>query len=173
MLFRVIIRMLCTVLLSCFFMQGEAQIKEVQIGVDGLTCSQCTRSVEMSIRKLDFVKDVKMNLQHTEGTIIFKPNRRVNVDQIAKAITNAGFSVRYLQASIPFNNTTIADGHCFANDGTHYEFIQTKPQTLNGMVMVKFIGSKFVPKKDLKKWQPYMKNSCGAGEGDKVYYITI
>lgn len=173
MLFKVIIRSICIVLLSCFCVQAWAQIKEVQIGVDGLTCSQCTRSVEMSIRKLDFVKDVRMNLQHTEGTITFKPNSKVNVDQIAKAIVNAGFSVRYLQASIPFNNVSISNGHCFANDGTNYVFIQTKPQTLNGMVMVKFVGDKFVPKKDLKKWQPYMKNSCGAGDGDKVYYITI
>jgi copper chaperone CopZ len=161
------------VLLCSFFIQAQAQINEVQIGVDGLTCSQCTRSVEMQIRKLDFVKDVKMNLEHTEGVITFKPNHRVDVDQIAKAVVNAGFSVRYLQAAILFSNVNVSDGHCFADAGYNYEFIQTKPQTLNGTVMVKFIGDKFVPKKDLKKWQPYLKNSCGAGADNKVHYITI
>jgi copper chaperone CopZ len=149
-----------------------AQISEVQIGVDGLTCSQCTRSVEMSIRKLGFVKDVKMNLEHTEGTITFKQDKKVDVEQIAKAVFNAGFSVRYLRASILFNHADVSDGHCIANSGYNYEFIQTKPQTLDGAVMVKFVGDKFVPKKDLKKWQPYLKNSCGGGD-NKVYYITI
>ena len=151
-------------------MFSYAQVSEVQIGVDGLTCSQCTRSVEMSIRKLDFVKDVKMNLEHTEGTITFKGNRSVDYNKIAQAVINAGFSVRYMQASISFNHVDVSAGHCFANSGYNYEFVQTKTQTLDGTVMVKLIGSKFVPKKELKKWQPLLKNNCG---GDNVYYITI
>ena len=41
----------------------KAQFISAEIGIDGLTCSACTRSAEMSIRKLPFVADVKMNIE--------------------------------------------------------------------------------------------------------------
>src|SRR4051812_34855647 len=93
------------VLLLCAVIQAQAQFGNVYIGVNGLTCSQCTRTVEMSIRKLDFVADVQMNLEHTEGKIILKKNKKADMDKIAQAIVNAGFSVRYLQADLTIDNS--------------------------------------------------------------------
>jgi copper chaperone CopZ len=75
-----------------------AQFSKVEIGVDGLTCSMCTRSTELSIRKLDFVDSVKMDLTNTNGVITFKKGMPVSVEKIAQAVKNAGFSVRYLKA---------------------------------------------------------------------------
>ena len=45
------------------------QIQHLTVGINGLTCSQCSRSVELQLRKLSFIKDVNMNLQQTEGTL--------------------------------------------------------------------------------------------------------
>src|SRR5579885_2179698 len=78
---------------------SNAQFTQVELGVDGLTCSACTRSVEMGLRKLDFVKDVKMNLDNTNGVITFKEGIPVSIEKLAKAVSDAGFSVRYLQAT--------------------------------------------------------------------------
>src|SRR4051812_38883306 len=84
--------------------QSSAQFKSAMVGVNGLTCSACTRTVEMSIRKLDFVQDVTMNLENTEGKIVFKENADVDISKVARAVTDAGFSVRYLTAVFLFNN---------------------------------------------------------------------
>lgn len=84
--------------------KGFAQFVWAEIGVNGLTCSQCSRSVEMSIIKLDFVKDVQMGLESTVGKILFKQGNDISFKKIAKAITDAGFSIRYLKANYSFNN---------------------------------------------------------------------
>ena len=91
--------MLFVMAMMFIFHPGYAQFKEVTVGVNGLTCSQCSRSVEMRIRKLAFVADVKMNLEHTEGRIFFKKGDKVNVDKIAAAVVDAGFSVRFWHAT--------------------------------------------------------------------------
>ncbi|MBS1689754.1 MAG: heavy-metal-associated domain-containing protein [Bacteroidetes bacterium] len=150
---------------------AKAQITEVQIGVDGLTCSQCSRSVEMRIRKLSFVQDVKMNLEHTEGKVYFKSGAKVEVDKIAQAVVDAGFSVRKLKANMLFKNVAVSSNYCFAYDNNNYQFIQTPGQTLNGAVNLTFVGKGYMEKKELKKWQPYMKSNCGAGS--KNYFVTI
>src|ERR1700722_452721 len=93
------------VFLTLFTFSSRAQFVSAKLGVDGLTCSACTRSVELSIRKLDFVKDVQMNLDNTVGQITFIPGKQISMNKIAKAVTDAGFSVRYLQATF---NTELA-----------------------------------------------------------------
>ena len=95
-----------------FFLIGSvftsyAQFVSAEIGVDGLTCSACTKSVEMSLRKLDFVQDVQMNLENTNGKVTFKPGALIYIDKIAKAVDNAGFSVSYLHATFSFNSLTV------------------------------------------------------------------
>src|SRR5580693_7986784 len=101
---------------------ASAQFQSVFIGVNGLTCSQCTRTVEMSIRKLDFVAGVEMNLEHTEGKIILKKNARADMDKIARAVVNAGFSVRYLPADLVVDNSVVTNGSCFNYKGDEYVF---------------------------------------------------
>lgn len=168
---KTLLTMSMTVFMFLYSFAAKAQITEVQIGVDGLTCSQCSRSVEMRIRKLSFVKDVKMNLEHTEGKVYFKSGAKVEVDKIAQAVVDAGFSVRDLKAAMLFRNVAVSSNYCFAHDNNNYQFIQTPGQTLNGAVTVTFVGKGFMEKKELKKWQPYMKSTCAAK--GKSYFVTI
>ncbi len=65
------------ILALLFSCNSKAQFTSAELGVDGLTCSACTRSVELSIRKLDFVKDVQMNLDNTVGQITFVPGKQI------------------------------------------------------------------------------------------------
>lgn len=144
----------------------------VQLGVDGLTCSQCTRSVEMSIRKLDFVEDVQMNLEHTEGKVVFKKGAKVDIEKIAKAVVDAGFSVRYLKAGFTFENTAAESNNCFSYGGVQYQFVNVTPRTLSGETIITFLGDKFLSKKESKKWKPSLTVSC-ADKKQKVYFITL
>jgi copper chaperone CopZ len=98
------------------------QFKSVTIGVNGLTCSQCSRGVEFALRKLKFVDDVKMNLVKTEGVIYFKPGLKVEIKMLAKAVVDAGFSLRFLKADFDFTTSEVM-GNCFYFENNAYQFI--------------------------------------------------
>ena len=152
--------------------QTKAQFSEAEIGVNGLTCSQCSRSVEFSIKKLDFVKEVQMDLEHTQGKINFKPGMKVYIEKIAKAVEDAGFSVRYLTADFVFDNITINAGYCFPYENRLYQFVKTETKNLKGTTQLKFIGKSFLPKKEYKGWEPDLKPKCSETK-ERIFYVTL
>lgn len=99
---------------------ARAQFTEFRFGVNGLTCSQCTRSVEQQLKKLDFVEQVHMDLERTTGKIIPKEGVRVQPKAIAKAISDAGFSIRFLEAELHTSAITQQQSACFTYQGTAY-----------------------------------------------------
>lgn len=153
---------------ACFCLPARAQkIVEAEIGINGLTCSQCSRSVEQSLRRLDFIENVTMDLEHTEGRLLFKENKAVDPGAIAKAVKNAGFSVRSLHMVFLFDNKL--PSVCFDAGASHYQLI--KPvQDMQGKVMLQLLGNAFQPKKEYRNWQPLLKNNCNTGA--KVYFLT-
>jgi copper chaperone CopZ len=163
--------LVAVILLFCV-MQTQAQFKWAMVGVNGLTCSACSRTVEMAIRKLPFVKTVQMNLDNTEGKIIFVDNANVDIEKIAKAVTNAGFSVRYLNADFAFNNVKVSSGYCFNNGAYTLQFINTAAKTLSGESQIKFVGPEFLPKEELKKYKDQLIIACTESKG-KVYFVTL
>jgi copper chaperone CopZ len=156
----------------CLAIRASAQFENVYIGVNGLTCSQCSRTVEMSIRKLDFVADVQMNLEHTEGKIILKKNKKADMDKVAQAVFNAGFSVRYLQADLHIDNSITSSGSCFSYNGDQYIFTDAPKTPFKGEVKLKFLGKKYMAKNDFKKIESHMNDKCGTTEG-KIYHVMM
>ncbi len=154
----------------CFALAANAQFKTVFIGVNGLTCSQCSRTVEMSIRKLDFVADVKMNLEHTEGSIILKKDKKADMEKVAQAVINAGFSVRYLTAEFNVDKSVTSTGGCFDYKGDEYIFTAPLKGQMEEEIYLTFIGKKFQPKSEYKKYEQYEFAKCGTAPG-KIYHV--
>ena len=169
---KIIPKLFFLIALSFLPYQSYGQFLSVDFGVNGLTCSACTRSVEMSIRKLNFVEDIVMNLKNTNGKITFNKDAVVSIDKIAKAITDAGFSVRYLNATFLFDSITISDNYCFAYENSNYQFINVGTKKLQGNTVLKFIGKQFLPKKEYKKLNVYIKPLCETGK-QKTYYVKL
>jgi copper chaperone CopZ len=152
--------------------QSFAGIKWVDIGVDGLTCSMCSRSVEMSLRRLDFVDSVAMSLEKTEGRVYFNPTTPVNFDQLAKAVVNAGFSVRFVQIEFSFNDITVSnDGH-FSYLGQAYEWLGFKNQMTQGAVTLKVVDENFLSKKERLQWKKKVSASSPQGNQKKVLHVV-
>jgi copper chaperone CopZ len=150
----------------------KAQFISAEVGIDGLTCSACTRSAEMSIRKLPFVQDVKMNIENTNGIITFKADTTIDMGKIAQAIVDAGFSVRYLTAIYKAPGTLdIAEGYCMAIYSFNYQFVKISPEKIKNNIVLKFIGKEFLPPKEFKKWKDILKPEC-AGT-NTVYFVTL
>ena len=154
-----------------FAVSSNAQFETVYIGINGLTCSQCSRTVEMKIRKLDFVADVQMNLEHTEGTVSLKKDKKADMEKIAQAIADAGFSARYLQADLRVANSIVIAGQCLSYQGDQYTFVKPPKEPLKGIIKLQFLGKKFQPKNEFKKVEASLLNKCGSGDG-KVYFVT-
>jgi copper chaperone CopZ len=138
-------------------------IKIVSIGVNGLTCSQCTRSVEMSVRKLDFVDSVVMDLANTEGKVYIKVGTDPDFKRIAKAVTNAGFSVRFVRFYTDINPSE----SCFTIGNNQFQWIGEGPP--NGTELI-LIGDEFMPRKEALGYRKKMNSKCPTGK--PIYYVA-
>ena len=158
---------------------ASAQFNWARIGVDGLTCSACTRSVEMSIRKLSFVDSVSMNLEHTDGKILFKKGAKVEIDKIAKAVNDAGFSLRSLYAGITVDQLKLGNDLCWVYENNNYHFVKIATDSeLKGLVTLRFIDEKFMSKKEFKIWKMYCTGNCNSSSPQtapylKSYYVSL
>jgi hypothetical protein len=113
-----------------------------------------------------------MNLQHTEGKITFKPGAKVDVEKIAQAVVDAGFSVRYLLAGFVFDNTVVSKGFCYPYEESQFQFVKTEGKTLNGETTLKFIGKEFQSGKEYKHWKSDLIPVCDKLKG-KILYVTL
>ncbi len=145
------------VLAGLFFgITGFGQIQQVKVGINGLTCSQCSRSVEMQLRKLTFVKDVEMNLQQTEGIItLIDGKAAVPFQEIAGAVKDAGFSIRFLTITFtPGTTDPIRDKELRVNANRFFLLIiPGLPEKGNTF---QFVGKSFMPPAIFKKYQGYL-----------------
>ncbi len=74
-----------------------AQIEEVRIGVDGLTCNLCAAGLERSLRKLDSVSSVQVALADETATVQLKAGAAFDPDQFRAAVRNAGQEARQFE----------------------------------------------------------------------------
>ncbi len=127
-----------------------SQFTSARIGVNGLTCSACTRSVEMSLRKLPFIESVEMNLENTDGILKFKNDQEVEISKIAKAVVDAGFSVRFLNADYTFSQANFPNAK-FTEKGQSFYFIRKVPSKAENTL--RFIWPAFQTKKEYTKFK--------------------
>lgn len=161
------------VLLVFAFATTKAQWGDFLVGIDGLTCSLCSKGTESSLKKLDFIETIKMDLNKNIAWITVKNDARVRVVEIAKKITDAGFSVRFIQASYSFSNKSISEENYVLLGGTKVRFIQPTERSLNGMIMLQFIDKEFLPKKSYKNVEPSFRKYLPFNPGDRIYNVKI
>ncbi|HET6225090.1 MAG TPA: heavy metal-associated domain-containing protein [Bacteroidia bacterium] len=157
---------------------GVAQYKSAVIGVDGLTCSACSFATQKSLLELKSVDSVHMELETNTATVYFRPGQKVNVKDLAKKVVDAGFSVRSISATLNVNEWNATPNGCWSYENDMYHFMKLDaPKKLNGEIQLTFIGEKFMPAKEFKKWKMYSKNTCPPNGVQTLYsqdyYVTI
>ena len=73
------------------------EIKKVTLVASGLTCSMCSKAIFKALTSLDFVADVKVDIEQSKYILSFKSGKKVAIDQIKLAVTDAGFGVQSLE----------------------------------------------------------------------------
>jgi len=67
-----------------------AQVEEVRIGVDGLTCNLCAAGLERSLRKVAGVSSVQVALEDETALVKLKPGAAFDLETLRTAVRNAG-----------------------------------------------------------------------------------
>jgi len=80
--------------------RASAQIDEVRIVVNGLTCNLCAAGLERSLRKLDVVSKVRVTLDDETALVTLKPGARFDADRFRAAVTDAGQDTRQVEVRL-------------------------------------------------------------------------
>jgi copper ion binding protein len=65
---------------------------EVTLKISGMTCDHCVKTVEKGIKALKGVSQVHVDLASQKAEVSYSPEA-VTLDQIKKAVAEAGYSV--------------------------------------------------------------------------------
>lgn len=79
-----------TIVFTCSAVAVEKN-KTVTLSVTGMTCQSCASTVEKALKKVNGVKDARVNLTEKKATIIVA-NAKTSVAALIKAVSDAGFS---------------------------------------------------------------------------------
>lgn len=172
------------VLASCAVLQ--AQFKKATLQASGLTCALCTKAINSSLAELPFIQSVKADIGKSAFIITFKPDSKVNIDQLKKAVEDAGFSVAMLKLSGDFKNLAIKNDEHVQVNGSTFHFLNVKNQTLNGEKELMLVDKNFLLAKDFKKYSKATQMQCiqtgkaaaccrkeGIVPNSRVYHVTI
>ena len=171
-----IIRYIFLTFFTCLSGVGSAQIKSAIVGVDGLTCSACSFATEKSILKLEFVDSVRMELEKNIAYVYFKKDSKVSIAELAQKVVDAGFAVRSIFIIAEVNQHKVSNDFCLTIGADVFQFVKISSETeLNGLVTLKIVGDKFMPKKEFKNWQLYCTTKCNnlAAITAKTYHVTF
>lgn len=168
-------KILFVFILICFAHISSAQFRSATIGIDGLTCSMCSNSVEKLIRQLNFVEDVKMDLNNTTARVFFRNGKKVDIHALAQKVFDSGFSVRTLQADFNVGEKVIVkEGAGFEYEGDQYILVKPTEKEIRGEIAITFIGKKFLSKKEFDHWKDIVSTHKGSVKGkNKVYHIVL
>jgi copper chaperone CopZ len=77
-----------------------AQIEEVRIGVDGMTCNLCAAGLERALRRLEGVSSVQVALADQSALVKLKAGAAFDADRYRAAVSNAGQQTRQLELRV-------------------------------------------------------------------------
>ncbi|MEO1653577.1 MAG: heavy-metal-associated domain-containing protein [Bacteroidota bacterium] len=139
------------------FQESPPQIQKVNIQIHGLVCSLCTKSVEESVSKLDFVDQVQANLALTQAEVTFKSNAKISFYQLARAVERAGFSVGGLVVYLESTSQPLPPkGILKSTEGFIFQNVGEEILGNDGILALQLVGVDFMEKKEFKKnWGKY------------------
>jgi copper chaperone len=67
-------------------------MQTVTLGISGMTCGGCVRSVGNVLRALDGVASAEVSLERRNAVVDYDPGK-VGLDQLRRSVEEAGFEV--------------------------------------------------------------------------------
>lgn len=67
-------------------------MEKVTLGISGMTCGGCVRSVTNVLKALDGVANAEVSLEQRNAVVDYDPGK-VQVEQLKRSVAEAGFEV--------------------------------------------------------------------------------
>ena len=162
-----------------------AQIKSATLSASGLTCSMCSKAIYKALSKIPAVRSVDADIEGSKYHIIFKEGAAIVLDDLKKAVENAGFSVAALQVTAHFPPTAIANDTHIEYGGSTYHFLNVSAETISGDKTFTVVDKRFLPDADYRRYAKYTAMKCietgrmaacctkGGAAGTRVYHVTL
>lgn len=162
-----------------------AQIKSVSLTASGLTCSMCSKAIYKSLVKVPFIKSVDANVQTSTFIIQFKEGEKIVLDDIKKAVENAGFSVASFKVTAVFTNAEVFNDAHIELGGSTFHFLNVSRQTLKGENTFTVVDKNYLTASAHKKYGKYTKMKCFetgmsasccpgySGTSNRIYHVTL
>lgn len=94
------------------------QIEYVEMGIDGVTCSLCMRTVDVALSRVKGVSHVQANIAATTVRVYAQKSSDFHIGSLVKAVGDAGFSVRFVKVyftnPVQLNNCHQLAGGCWS-----------------------------------------------------------
>jgi copper chaperone CopZ len=140
----------------------SAQFTGATLKASGLTCAMCSKAVFNALSSVPYVEKVQPDIQASTYQISFKSAANIDPDLMAKAVTDAGFSVAKLEMTGNFPETAVEkDGHVIWNNQV-YHFVQSSLKTIKGKQTIRLVDKLFVSAKEQKNIAKLTSMSCYA-----------
>lgn len=178
-------KLILAILALCLAISSFAQIKSATLSASGLTCSMCSKAIFKALSKVPSVKSVNPDIEGSRYEIVFKENTPIVLDDLKKAVENAGFSVASLKVTANFPPTSIANDTHIEYGGATYHFIDVPAETISGERTFTVVDKKFLPDADYKRYAKHTSMKCietghmascctkGGAIGSRVYHVTL
>ena len=163
---------------------ASAQFTKANLQATGLTCAMCSNAINKSLEKLPFISSVRSDIKNSSFRITFREGAEMEIDQIRKAVEDAGFGIGSLQITGAFNNVNVEnDKHVRIGD-RNFHFLNIKSQVLEGEKTITVVDRDFLSAKQFKKYMGSTKMSCvssgraapcceGVEHNSRIYHVTI
>jgi copper chaperone CopZ len=157
------------------FIQSVAisQIQSVTLQASGLTCSMCSRAIYKSLQKVPSVAKVKEDLAHSSYSVQFKDPGNVSLENLKKAVIDAGFSVAWMEVKVNFNNVEVANDSSYKLNDFTFLFVDIDKQKLSGERKLLILDKDYILDKDRKKYAGSLDTKTPVTEGEKVFHVTL
>ena len=92
---------ICLAVIAVF--QSNGQFTKATLQATGLTCAMCSNAINKALQAKPFIQSVKSDIKNSAFNIVFKENADVDIDEIRKAVEDAGFAVGSLKLTGNFS----------------------------------------------------------------------
>ena len=146
----------------------------------------CVQKLLIILEKLAFVKSVKADIKNSAFNIVFAPNINANIDELKKAVEDAGFSVARLKLVGSFNNVAVKNNEHVEINNQAFHFLRVDNQVLNGEKQITIVDKNYLTPKEFKKFSASTQMACvhtgkaadccskeGIRANTRIYHVTI
>ena len=139
---------------------AHAQFKTALLQASGLTCAMCSKAINNSLEQLPFIESVKPDIKNSAFKIVFKEGQSMDIDQLKKAVEDAGFSVAKLRLTGNFSNVAVENDEHVNINGNTFHFLKINKQNLNGEKEITIVDKNFLTAREFKKFTAATEMHC-------------